>query len=174
MAYEQHQYEYCLYFVVIVIIVVVYLINHSIHSLTHSLTRSFIPSLCTRSYPPHKYLTSFVYLRVLLGNSFLFLKSNKNFIKHFQLWLLSLLLLLLLLQFYIGNNSLQRQTNNKSFHVMLSFKLLWHIKHPGFNSSRGRVVKASDSKSDSLWERRFESYRLRKEFFSHILFLRFF
>uniref|UniRef100_A0A1A9VLX2 Uncharacterized protein n=1 Tax=Glossina austeni TaxID=7395 RepID=A0A1A9VLX2_GLOAU len=28
-------------------------------------------------------------------------------------------------------------------------------------SSRGRVVKASDSKSDSLWERRFESYRLR-------------
>ena len=28
-------------------------------------------------------------------------------------------------------------------------------------SSRGRVVKASDSKSDSLWERRFESCRLR-------------
>jgi hypothetical protein len=25
----------------------------------------------------------------------------------------------------------------------------------------GRVVKASDSKSDSLWERRFESYHLR-------------
>ena len=34
--------------------------------------------------------------------------------------------------------------------------------HPTvFASSRGRVVKASDSKSDSLWERRFESYRLR-------------
>ena len=28
-------------------------------------------------------------------------------------------------------------------------------------SSCGRVVKASDSKSDSLWERRFESYQLR-------------
>ena len=28
-------------------------------------------------------------------------------------------------------------------------------------SGRGRVVKASDSKSDSLWERRFESYRPR-------------
>ena len=28
--------------------------------------------------------------------------------------------------------------------------------------SRGRAVKASDSKSDSLWERRFESCRLRK------------
>ena len=35
---------------------------------------------------------------------------------------------------------------------MLSFQ-------PG---SRGRVVKASDSKSDSLWERRFESCRLRQ------------
>ena len=32
------------------------------------------------------------------------------------------------------------------------------------HGSRGRVVKASDSKSDSLWERRFESYRLRKSF----------
>ena len=29
------------------------------------------------------------------------------------------------------------------------------------DSSCGRVVKASDSKSDSLWERRFESCRLR-------------
>ena len=29
------------------------------------------------------------------------------------------------------------------------------------SSSCGRVVKASDSKSDSLWERRFESYQLR-------------
>ena len=28
-------------------------------------------------------------------------------------------------------------------------------------SSRGRVVKATDQKSVSLWERRFESYRLR-------------
>ena len=28
-------------------------------------------------------------------------------------------------------------------------------------SSRGRVVKATDSKSVSLWERRFESYQLR-------------
>ena len=28
-------------------------------------------------------------------------------------------------------------------------------------SNHGRVVKASDSKSDSLWERRFESYWLR-------------
>ena len=28
-------------------------------------------------------------------------------------------------------------------------------------SNRGRVVKATDSKSVSLWERRFESYRLR-------------
>ena len=28
-------------------------------------------------------------------------------------------------------------------------------------SSCGRVVKASDSKSDSLWDRRFESYQLR-------------
>ena len=33
-------------------------------------------------------------------------------------------------------------------------------------SGRGRVVKASDSKSDSLWERRFESYRPRKVFFT--------
>ena len=32
-------------------------------------------------------------------------------------------------------------------------------------SSCGRVVKASDSKSDSLWERRFESYQLRCVFF---------
>lgn len=39
--------------------------------------------------------------------------------------------------------------------------------------SRGRVVKASDSKSDSLWERRFESYRLRI-FFSSYLFLFYF
>ena len=38
--------------------------------------------------------------------------------------------------------------------VPLSLEQLW-------NGSRGRVVKASDSKSDSLWERRFESYRLR-------------
>ena len=30
-----------------------------------------------------------------------------------------------------------------------------------FASSRGRVVKATDSKSVSLWERRFESCRLR-------------
>ena len=29
-------------------------------------------------------------------------------------------------------------------------------------SSCGRVVKATDSKSVSLWERRFESYRLRQ------------
>ena len=34
----------------------------------------------------------------------------------------------------------------------------------GQPSSRGRVVKATDSKSVSLWERRFESYRLRKYF----------
>ena len=34
----------------------------------------------------------------------------------------------------------------------------------GFMSNRGRVVKASDSKSDSLWERRFESCRLRASF----------
>ena len=33
-------------------------------------------------------------------------------------------------------------------------------------SSRGRVVKASDQKSDSLWERRFESCRLR--IFGHL------
>ena len=32
-------------------------------------------------------------------------------------------------------------------------------------SSCGRVVKATDSKSVSLWERRFESYRLRETFF---------
>ena len=32
-------------------------------------------------------------------------------------------------------------------------------------SSCGRVVKATDSKSVSLWERRFESYRLREIFF---------
>ncbi len=35
--------------------------------------------------------------------------------------------------------------------------------------NRGRVVKASDSKSDSLWERRFESCRLRQ---FHRLFYR--
>ena len=35
-------------------------------------------------------------------------------------------------------------------------------------SSCGRVVKATDSKSVSLWERRFESYRLRQHFFSII------
>ena len=34
-------------------------------------------------------------------------------------------------------------------------------------SSCGRVVKATDSKSVSLWERRFESYRLR--IFFHVL-----
>ena len=38
-------------------------------------------------------------------------------------------------------------------------------------SSRGRVVKASDSKSDSLWERRFESYRLRIFFLGFETFL---
>ena len=32
-------------------------------------------------------------------------------------------------------------------------------------SSCGRVVKATDSKSVSLWERRFESYQLRSPFF---------
>ena len=32
------------------------------------------------------------------------------------------------------------------------------------NSSCGRVVKATDSKSVSLWERRFESYQLREYF----------
>ena len=31
-------------------------------------------------------------------------------------------------------------------------------------SSCGRVVKATDSKSVSLWERRFESYQLRQLF----------
>ena len=41
--------------------------------------------------------------------------------------------------------------------VPLSLEQLW-------NGSRGRVVKASDSKSDSLWERRFESYQLREYF----------
>lgn len=35
--------------------------------------------------------------------------------------------------------------------------------------SRGRVVKASDSKSDSLWERRFESYRLRIFFLNSVV-----
>ena len=34
--------------------------------------------------------------------------------------------------------------------------------YEGIISRCGRVVKASDSKSDSLWERRFESYHLRK------------
>ena len=33
------------------------------------------------------------------------------------------------------------------------------------NSSCGRVVKATDSKSVSLWERRFESYQLRHRLF---------
>ena len=37
--------------------------------------------------------------------------------------------------------------------------------------SRGRVVKASDQKSDSLWERRFESYRLREHNFFHLIIL---
>ena len=32
-------------------------------------------------------------------------------------------------------------------------------------SSCGRVVKATDSKSVSLWERRFESYQLRQRLF---------
>ena len=35
-----------------------------------------------------------------------------------------------------------------------------------YNSSRGRVVKASDSKSDGLCPRRFESCRLRDFFFN--------
>ena len=36
---------------------------------------------------------------------------------------------------------------------------------PAFQvGSRGRVVKATDSKSVSLWERRFESYQLRYVF----------
>ena len=41
------------------------------------------------------------------------------------------------------------------------------IKRTGeykLHGNRGRVVKASDSKSDSLWERRFESCRLRRIF----------
>ena len=37
--------------------------------------------------------------------------------------------------------------------------------------SCGRVVKASDSKSDSLWERRFESYQLRMIFFNQVIFI---
>ena len=43
----------------------------------------------------------------------------------------------------------------------------------GRQCNRGRVVKASDSKSDSLWERRFESCRLRKSFWAcnFIIFL---
>ena len=35
-------------------------------------------------------------------------------------------------------------------------------------SSCGRVVKATDSKSVSLWERRFESYQLRHGFLEHV------
>ena len=35
-------------------------------------------------------------------------------------------------------------------------------------SSCGRVVKATDSKSVSLWERRFESYQLRHGFLDHV------
>ena len=36
-------------------------------------------------------------------------------------------------------------------------------------SSCGRVVKATDSKSVSLWERRFESYRPRRDNFLHLI-----
>jgi hypothetical protein len=41
----------------------------------------------------------------------------------------------------------------------------------GNYGSRGRVVKASDSKSDSLWERRFESCRLRELSFFEVTVL---
>ena len=48
-------------------------------------------------------------------------------------------------------------TNNKIFRYnTVSNYLLVRLV-----SSCGRVVKASDLKSDSLWERRFESYQLR-------------
>ena len=42
--------------------------------------------------------------------------------------------------------------------MMLLF--MWHCRRH-WKCNRGREVKASDSKSDSLWERRFESCRLR-------------
>ena len=54
------------------------------------------------------------------------------------------------------------------FHSISMSRTVWFImKITGYCSqtcSRGRVVKASDSKSDSLWERRFESCRLRTFF----------
>ena len=66
------------------------------------------------------------------------------------------------------------KSDSKEFWILDAFltkKISWLWKvycgmklnpHPTvFASSRGRVVKASDSKSDSFWERRFESYRLR-------------
>ena len=39
-----------------------------------------------------------------------------------------------------------------------------------FSGSCGRVVKATDSKSVSLWERRFESYQLRNGLFCLLCF----
>ncbi len=49
---------------------------------------------------------------------------------------------------------------------MKNFEDLFSIQNFAliFNSGRGRAVKASDQKSDSLWERRFESYRPRNYF----------
>ena len=49
----------------------------------------------------------------------------------------------------------QRETT-KTLYIVLFFTYMGRC---------GRVVKASDSKSDSLWERRFESCHLRKIFF---------
>ena len=47
--------------------------------------------------------------------------------------------------------------------------ILFGVSIDMVRSSRGREVKASDSKSDSLWERRFESCRLRTLFFNTLL-----
>lgn len=54
---------------------------------------------------------------------------------------------------------------NPPFRYLLTLK--YFTWNPRAHCSRGRVVKASDSKSDSLWERRFESYRLRYLFFTN-------
>ena len=50
--------------------------------------------------------------------------------------------------------------------------MLYELLAATYMGSCGGVVNATDSKSVSLWERRFESYRLRKSFFFTYLYAR--
>ena len=66
------------------------------------------------------------------------------------------------IQFYFISKSNYYRVVTRSSNQKISLSYLINILSFSMGS-RGRVVKASDQKSDSLWERRFESYRLRKK-----------